>query len=173
MKKIVTLSMAVLLAASVFAQSTKEEARRVILGQPKKSSSGTYPQDSRDVVLGGNGSRSYPDYPNSYPRNNYPANSRGAQIDRINREYDYKIQTIRNNRALSPRERDRIIRDLNNERYARIRQINSQYGRSDNRYDRRHDDDDYRKGKKNGKHDNGKHLGWYKGKGNPHKHHDD
>ena len=161
MKKMIILSVALFMVATVFAQNTREEARRVILGQPKKSSKTTYPQESRDVVLGGGSSGRYPRYPG-----NYPANSREAQIDRINREYNYKIQTIRNNRALSSREKERIIRDLNNQRNAEIRQINNRYSGNARRYE---DDDEYQKGKNYSKHDNGKHLGWYKGKGNPHK----
>lgn len=147
MKKLITL----LLATSAFivthAQSSKDEARRVILGQEKGSSSGS--QNGRDVILGGGGNT----YPDSYP-NNYPSGSRQAQIDQVNREYDAKIWSIRNNRTLSEAEKDRMIRQLEQDRARRIQQINQngKYGYG-----------------KNGKANNGKHLGWEKGKGNPHK----
>lgn len=50
MKKIITVLIAVAAFASVHAQSSREEARRVVLGQPKQTSS----QQSRNVILGRN-----------------------------------------------------------------------------------------------------------------------
>lgn len=161
MKKVATLSLAILAITFAFAQNSKEEARRVILGQPKNTPPPTRPQDSRDVVLGP--AKSYPRYPNSYPNRRYSHDSRAAQIDQVNRKYNYKIASIRNNRALTPHEKARIILDLNNQRNAHIRQINHPYSRYDRRYD-----DDYKERKYN-KHNTGKHLGWQKGKGNPHR----
>lgn len=49
MKKIITVLIAVAAFASVHAQSSKEEARRVVLGQPKQTTS---QQQSRNVILG-------------------------------------------------------------------------------------------------------------------------
>lgn len=49
MKKIITVLIAVAVFASVHAQSSKEEARRVVLGQPKQTTS---QQQSRNVILG-------------------------------------------------------------------------------------------------------------------------
>ena len=163
MKKMITLLLAVGAFVAVQAQTSKEEARRVILGQPKsgnKTDGGTSTQ-GRDVILGGGNNQST--YPNSYP-GNYPSGSREAQIDQVNREYDAKIYSIRNNNTLSQSEKERIIRQLEAERARKIRQINNSYDGRD-----RDDDDDY-KGKKNkAKSNNGKHLGWEKGVGNPHK----
>jgi hypothetical protein len=149
MKKILTLLIAFGTVAAVQAQTSRDEARRVILGQPK---SGNYPTDSRDVILGGG------NYPNSsYPNNNYPYGSREAQVEQINRDYNYRIQQVRNNRYISRAERERQIRALEREREMRIRNLNRQnngnYGRNT----------DYER------HDNGKHLGWEKGVGNPHR----
>jgi len=48
MKKIITVIIAVAAFASVHAQSSRDEARRVILGQPKQTTS----QQGRTVVLG-------------------------------------------------------------------------------------------------------------------------
>jgi len=155
MKKIITLVLAVASFAAVKAQTTKEEARKVILGESKGSKT-TPAQNPRDVILGGgtNGG----DRPTSYP-GNYPSGSREAQINQINREYDAKIQSIRNNRYLSQAEKDRAIRQLESDRARKIREINNRYyGDRDNAYK-------YKKNKGN----NGKHLGWEKGKGNPHK----
>jgi hypothetical protein len=156
MKKIITLVLAVACFATVNAQTSKEEARRVILGESKGSTKNTPTQNPRDVILGGgNGGNN----PSSYP-GNYPGGSREAQIDQVNREYNAKIQSVRNNPYLSQAEKDRAIRQLENDRAKKIREINNRYyGKDkDNAYK-------YKKNKGN----NGKHLGWEKGKGNPHK----
>jgi hypothetical protein len=152
MKKIITLFIAAAAVLSVNAQTSKDEARKVILGQEKGSSSTS--RNDRDVILGGGNETNYPD---SYP-NNYPDGSRDAQVNQVNREYDAKIRSIQNNRTLTQAEKDRMIRQLEQDRNRRIRQI-SQNG-------------DYaygKKGKDHNKTNNGKHLGWEKGKGNPHK----
>ena len=145
MKRILTL----LLVAGVFtaaqAQTSREEARRVILGGGNGSGKGS--NENRDVILGGGGNNdTYPTYPG-----NYPSGSRQAEIDRINRDYDNKIQSIRNNQYLSNEEKERSIRQLERDRQARIRQVNGSYDNN------RNDDDRYQKRK-----DNGKHKGWNK-----------
>jgi len=92
----------------------------------------------------------------------------------VNREYDAKIWSIRNNRTLSQQEKDRMIRQLEQDRQRRIQQItrNGHYRyQTKGRKDRDDDDDD--RYERNGKGNNGKHLGWEKGKGNPHRSHDD
>ncbi len=156
MKKIITLVLAVAALATANAQTTKEEARRVILGQPKTSPDNTPDRESRDVILGGGNNGG--SYPKTYPRN-YPSGSKEAQIAQINRDYDAKIQSIRNNRYLTRAEKDRAIRQLEKDRAHKIKEINSRYYGGKN------------KGHKYAKHkgNNGKHLGWEKGKGNPHK----
>lgn len=176
MKKIITLFFCVGAVTAAFAQTAEQdEARRVILsgGGSKKTDQDT--RNSRDVILGGDRrvydekerNTNYP-YPGTYPT----SGSRQSQVDRVNRDYDAKIRSIRSNNRLSSAEKERIIRDLNNDRARVIRQIN---GRSENdrrRYedkrDRRYDDDDDDDRKKY-KSNNGNHYGWEKGKGNPHK----
>lgn len=158
MKKILTLLLATGVFATLHAQS-REETRRVILGAPKDN--GTYGGRDRDVILGGGNNGQYPSYPDS----RRTTDNRRYEIDQINREYSAKIQSIRNNRYLSNSEKDRAIRQLEQDRQRRINEINRRYSGSygrnnNNRYDR-YDDRDER-------HDNGKHKGWYKGKGNPH-----
>ncbi len=168
MKKFITLLIAFSTLATTFAQDSRsEEAKRVILGKKRDSRTNSPSQDPRDVVLDRDERRNGGSYPETYP---YPnGGSREAQIDQINRDYDLKVQSIRNNPYLSADEKSRIIRRLNEERAERIRQVNYdyRYGNSrDKRYD--DDDDDYGKNKKYKK-DNGKHLGWEKGRGNPHR----
>ena len=70
MKKIITLLLAAGAFITVNAQTSKEEARRVILGQPKNGGTattggGTTSKDGRDVILGGGetGTNRYPGYP--------------------------------------------------------------------------------------------------------------
>jgi len=162
MKKIVTLLFSLGALTAVFAQNTRdmENSKRVILGAPRTSGS----QNPKDIVLGNDG-RVYggngTSYPQTYP---YPnGSSRDAQINNINREYDAKIYSIRNNRYLSYSEKERMIRQLEIDRQRAIRQVGNQYG------NRQYDDDrDYDYNKKH-KGNNGNHYGWEKGKGNPHK----
>ncbi|HYO21855.1 MAG TPA: DUF1542 domain-containing protein, partial [Flavisolibacter sp.] len=144
MKKILTLLLAMGSFAVVQAQS-REEARRVILGGGNGNNNGS--GGNRDVILGGgNNGDSYPTYPGNYPS----GSSRQAQIDQVNREYDNKIGSIRNNPYLSNEEKERSIRQLERDRQARIRQLNN--------YDRNRNYDDDRYERKN----NGKHKGWNK-----------
>jgi len=136
MKKILTLLLVLGALTAVQAQ-TREDARRVILGGGgnDRSQNGG---NGRDVILGG-----------SNNGDNYPSGSRDAEIDRINRDYDNKIQSIRNNPYLSSEEKQRAIRQLERGRQERIRQIDN--------YDRRRGNDDrYDRG------NNGKHKGWNK-----------
>ncbi len=152
MKRILTLLIAVGLAAGASAQTSKEEARRVILGGGNKNGGNNNPSDrSRDVILGdrddNNNRRTYP---NSYPNS-------GSRADQINREYDIKINSIRNNPNLSQSEKQRIIRELEADRAKKLRQAGN--------YGRKHDHKKDKKYKSN----NGKHKGWQKGKGNKHR----
>jgi hypothetical protein len=95
MKKIITTLIAVAAFAAVHAQTSRDEARRVILGQPKQTTSQQRKtQQGRTVILGRN-----------------PQTQQSGRVYRTNRTGDYHY----------------------------------------------------------GKTNNGKHLGWYKGKGNPHR----
>ena len=150
MKKILTLLIATGTFLTLNAQS-KEEARRVILGERKDN--GTYSgRNDRDVVLGRGNT-------GNYPNGTYSSN-RQYEIDRVNREYSDKINSIRNNRYLSSAEKQRAIRDLERDRQRRIDQINRNYNGRNDRYDRddRYNERDERYSRGN----NGKHKGWYK-----------
>ncbi len=151
MKRILTLLLATGAVLSLHAQS-REETRRVVLGD--RTDNGTYnSRNDRDVVLGrGNNER--------YPNGNY-SNNRQYEIDRVNREYADKINSIRNNRQLNNAEKERTIRQLERDRQQRIAEINRGYN---DRNDRRYDDDRYSRGEqaRHAKGNNGKHKGWYK-----------
>lgn len=183
MKRIVTLLITAVAFSSSFAQSSEdmEEARRIILGDRKDTRTSSPSSDPKDVVLGPNDRRVYDRRDTRYP------STSSSRTEQINREYDAKIRSIRSNRNLSSAEKERIIRDLNNERARKLRGVNGDRRYNDRRdedrrkyedkryehrrYDRRDDDDDdYKKNKnKKSKGNNGNHYGWEKGKGNPHK----
>lgn len=156
MKKMITLLIAAGAFVAVNAQSTRDEARKVILGQEKNK--GTSTRD-RDVVLGRDNRNDYPNYPNSG----------NSGVDQINREYDAKIWSIRNNNSISADEKARIIRQLEKERAQKIRSANRSYGKNYGKKNKRYGDDDDDRYKNN----RGKQKGWPKGKGNKHRARDD
>jgi hypothetical protein len=167
MKAILTLLFSALLTTTVFAQTNaeREEAKRVILGERRNDPNTPNSDNDRDVVLrdndrtvyGSRGSR----YPETYGK------SRERRIYEINRAYDAKIYSIRQNRTLSRYEKDRIIRQLELERRRKLARLNDRYDGDDNHYDDR--ENDCKKGGKS-KRNNGNHYGWQKGNGNPHRH---
>ena len=157
MKQLFSLLALFALTVTSYAQSNEEKIERsrdIILGKDQR----TETDRSRDVVLGRR----------SDDRGIYESRS---SIE-INREYDRKIRQVRNNPDLTRAEKERIIKRMEQERRDRLRKINSRdrdYDRNRDRdYDRDRDrdrDDRYGKNKKV-KGNNGKHLGWEKGKGN-------
>lgn len=170
MKKIITLLFCVGAVTSVFAQTSAEESRRIILGKQGGSTTERERQErsTKDVILGRDDKRV-----NDRTGTRTSTGTRAQRINEINREYDAKVLSIRNNRTLSAAEKERAIRQLNADRARKIRAVNERYNkdrRYDDRRDRDHDDDNDRnyKSKKN-KSNNGNHYGWEKGKGNPHK----
>ncbi len=159
MKKMITLLLCVGAVATTFAQTSAEESRRIILGKQGETEKERQERSSKDVILGREDRRVY-----DKTGTRYPNGSREQRVREINREYDAKVRSIRNNRTLSAAEKERTIRQLNVDRARKIKEIN---GRYDDRRDRDDDDRNY-KSKKN-KSNNGNHYGWEKGKGNPHK----
>ena len=143
MKKITALLLTFFSIAMVQAQSSKDEARKIILGQPRGNNGSS--SSGKDIILGKRNPGSYPD-----SRENSPYGSREYQINQVNREYDAKIYSIRNNGTLSPSEKERMIRQLEEDRSRKIRDINKRCGKEK----KRKDDDD--------RHDHGKHKGWKK-----------
>lgn len=139
MKKILTLLMAVGTVASLHAQ-TREETRRIILGEPNNN--GIY-KDGEVVANRNETGR----YPGAYPDN------RRNEADQINREYENKIRSIRNNGYLSRAEKEKMIRQLQRDRQQRLKALGHRYNDRNRRYD---DDDRYTKN------NNGKHKGWNK-----------
>jgi len=143
MKQLLSLLVLIALTATSYAQSNEEKIERsrdVILGGDRRTSDA---DRSRDVILG---------------RRTDDRGIDNSSSTEINREYDRKIREIRNNPDLTRAEKERIIRRMEQERNERLRKADNR------RYDR---DRDNRYGKnKKVKGNNGKHLGWEKGKGN-------
>lgn len=115
MKKVFALVFALGAMTAVFAQGgydRRGESRDVILGQ-----------QNRTVYNNDRG------YNNGY----YGTRDRDAQIDRIKREYDWRIEAVQRDRYLRKAERKRQIRFLENERDARIREVMNSYRYDNNR----------------------------------------
>lgn len=138
MKKYSVLLITLLAAAGSQAQSRKiDENREIINGYPT------------------NNGKVYGDKGNQYPNNSgYPTSS--SEVDKINREYDRRINAVRMNPTLSANEKQRRISKLEYERQQRLKEV---YSYKNGKYSTN------KKYKKN----NGKHLGWEKGKGNQYK----
>jgi hypothetical protein len=149
MKKIITLLLMFGAFATSHAQSrTIDKAKEVITKEPRNTTSN--PNDRK--VYGESDSR--------YPSN---STSRQAEINEVNRTYDAKIQAIKVNPLISASEKERRIRDLEYERAQRIREINNRYYSNSSTHSKNKNKN------KAYKTNNGKHLGWEKGKGNPHR----
>ena len=108
MKKIFALVIALGAMTAVFAQRgyDNDESRDVILGQPNR---GVYNNDR------------------GYNNRRYDGRERDRQIQRIRREYNWRIESVRHDRYLRKGERKRQIRSLENERDARIREVMTRY----------------------------------------------
>jgi hypothetical protein len=114
MKKVFTLLFALGAMTAVFAQrgyDRREESRDVILGQPNRSV-----------------------YDN--PRNDgyYSTRERDADIQRIAREYNWRIESVQHDRYLRRSEKKRQVRSLEMERDARIREVVQRYERHNRNY---------------------------------------
>ncbi|MFL5771589.1 MAG: hypothetical protein ACJ75F_00435 [Flavisolibacter sp.] len=84
---------------------------------------------SRDIVLGGKNPSVYDRSNNGYGTNSrrdnsyYSTRERDVQIERIKREYDWKIQNVYNDRYLRNSAKKRKVRMLEDERNDRIREV--------------------------------------------------
>jgi hypothetical protein len=89
------------------------------------------------------------DHHNYDQRNRSYANQRQMQMERINREYSYKVMSIQRNWYMTNRQKRLAIRDAKNERNYKIQMINRRLsGYANNSYGNngygRHEDDDRR-----------------------------
>ena len=127
MKKIITLLLSLGTLTTVFAQSGYD--RNSPHGNNNPYDNQVYAKTEKGYGYGDRG----------YDRNR-SLREKTFQIEKINREYGWKINNVMNNRALRQKDKRRIVRNLELERSERIRYINAHFdGRDDNngRYDRR------------------------------------
>ena len=108
MKKVFALLLSLGAMTAVFAQHgrSRNESRDVIVGKQDRT---VYDNDRRND--------------NGY----YSTRERDARIERIYREYNWKIEKVRESRQLRNAEKKRRIRSLQNERDEKIRYIRERY----------------------------------------------
>ena len=129
MKKVFAMVIALGAMTAVFAQrgyDRRDESRDVILGQGNSN------------VYKGNSSV-YND--RGYNNGSYNIRERDEQIQRIRREYNWRIESVQRDRHLRKAEKKRQVRFLENEKNARIREVMDRYNRynnSNNRTNRRY-----------------------------------
>lgn len=114
MKKILTLLLAVGLFSVSFAQGNHQKKDRYDTNDEyARASNGRYgnQNDSR--------------YENN--RNVSYENQQAIEIQRINREYNYKVQSIENNRYMKNRQKKLAIRDAREERVNQIQMLNARF----------------------------------------------
>jgi hypothetical protein len=117
MKKVFTLLFALGALTSVFAQSSRQQSREIILGQGNGQGNGR-------PVYGNN--RGYDNYPNS--------RNREYQVREINHRYDNMIESVKWDRYLRNREKKQQIRILEARRREELRQVNDRYSSYGRRY---------------------------------------
>jgi hypothetical protein len=129
MKRILILMLALGSLSTAFAQRSRSESRDVILG--RDNSRTVYGNDDRRVGTYGNNDR----YGSDRRYGNY---SLDDQIRRINREYDWKIRNVQNDRRLRNGEKRRQVRMLEQQRDSEIRYARQRFNDlRDNRYGNR------------------------------------
>ncbi|MDE3182206.1 MAG: hypothetical protein KGM16_02195 [Bacteroidota bacterium] len=138
MKKIFTL----LFATGIFAAS---------YAQGKHGHDGNYGRNDQYTTNGHYDNRDHDRYDrNIYDQRDHSyANQRQMQMERINREYNYKVMSIQRNWYMTYRQKRLAIRDAKNERNYQIQMMNRRFnGYANNNYGNngygRHDDDDRR-----------------------------
>jgi hypothetical protein len=90
--------------------------------------------DSRDVVLGQGNRNVYNNNNRGYHNGSFTIRERDEQIQRIRREYNWKIESVQYDRYLRKAEKKRQVRFLENERDARIREVWERYNRQNRNY---------------------------------------
>ena len=121
MKRILTLSIALIAVTGAFAQK-----------------SNSYPNrgNDRDVILGGDNNRSVYNNGSSRYNNGYTfsARERDVEIQRINREFDYKIRDVEQARRMRSSEKNYQIRLLEQQRRQQVKAVKDRFQDSRNQY---------------------------------------
>jgi hypothetical protein len=115
MKKIIALLVSSAIFASSFAQGNSQKNRHNNSRDDRYSTTYQKPYDQRDD--------SWHKQDRQYSSGQQKAN----QIQRLNREYQYKMMAVENNRYMNKRQKKLAIRDLQREKIDKIRMINARY----------------------------------------------
>jgi hypothetical protein len=135
MKKIFTLLFAAGIVTAALAQTGSRDNRDSRQNDQRNDQNGyDYGKD--------NAAKNYPfDKDDRYNNGRYSSERyRDMQIAQINREYDFKIQRIRNSFFMSRWEKQRQIRFLEEQRQHEIRMVYARFSKNRNRH---HDRDDH------------------------------
>ncbi len=131
MKKMMIILLAATFAVSATAQD--EQRRPNWENEPAEEVVNNGQPDSRY-----NNRNDYP-YDNRYDRNNryndrydYSRRELERKVSRLNRDYDYRIRQIENDFFMSRYRKERLIRDLENQRRYEIRRLYAQYSYNNN-----------------------------------------
>lgn len=90
--------------------------------------------ESRDVILGQGNRNVYNDRHNN---DHFSARERDEQVQRIRRQYNWKIESVQHDRYLRKAEKKRQVRFLENERDAKIREVIERYNYQNRNYGKR------------------------------------
>lgn len=120
MKKMITLSIALIAVTSVFAQYPN-----------------SYPNSTerRDVILGGGNNREvYNNSGSRYDAYNFSAKERDSEIQRINREFEYRMRDVQRDRWMRSSEKSYQTRLLEQQRRQQLKAVKDRFQNSRNRY---------------------------------------
>jgi hypothetical protein len=104
MKRMFVLLLSIVATTAVFAQSSRVEARRQVLGGSTVYNRGVYNHRGPGAIR-----------------------EKQMMIDRINREFNWKIQAVKRDHHLRRAEKKRRIRQLERERDVQILQVRRRY----------------------------------------------
>ena len=144
MKKIFTLLFAVGMFTLAQAQPGSRDNRQTDRRDNQPTDQRNQNYDQRNQNNGYDDNRGFVDFNFSFDNDSRFGNSRFSnerkrdmQIARINREYDYRIQSVRNNFFMSRWEKQRQISFLQEQRQREIRMLYAKFSNR-NRYDDRY-----------------------------------
>jgi hypothetical protein len=115
MKKIIALLVSCAFFATSFAQGNSQKNRHKTSRDDYYAIASQKRYDQRDDRWR-NGDRHYS-----------PGQQKANQIQQLNREYQYKMMAVQNNRYMNKRQKKHAIRDLQQEKTRKIRMINARY----------------------------------------------
>jgi len=116
MKKIITLLFSVGAFATSFAQYNHRQNNDEREGQYSTSSNGNRNYDRDDKEWG-----------HFNKGNNYSVRAKEFQIEKINRDFNYRVMAIQNDRYMRRREKKAAIRNAQNERSRQIQMVNERF----------------------------------------------